>query len=87
MDKQKSFDIGIAREINGGIRPGVIKTRDGFNVRIVSWNAKGRFPIVGLVDMVNAEYARQWTENGSADLRPNIKSNYDLVIEEEGGGQ
>ena len=27
-------------------------TRDGFAVRIVATDAKGRFPVVGLVDMV-----------------------------------
>jgi len=54
-------------------------TRDGFPVRIIATDAKGRFPIVGLVDMVNAEYARHWTEEGKADLRRNVKSNYDLI--------
>jgi hypothetical protein len=54
-------------------------TRDGFPVRIIATDAKGRFPIVGLVDMVNAEYARHWTEEGRADLRRNVKSNYDLI--------
>ena len=54
-------------------------TRDGFPVRIIATDAKGRFPVVGLVDMVNAEYARHWTEEGKADLRRNVKSNYDLI--------
>ena len=54
-------------------------TRDGFPVRIIATDAKGRFPIVGLVDMVNAEYARHWTAEGKADLRRNVKSNYDLI--------
>lgn len=54
-------------------------TRDGFPVRIIATDAKGRFPIVGLVDMVNAEYAHHWTEEGKADLRRNVKSNYDLI--------
>lgn len=54
-------------------------TRDGFPVRIIATDAKGRFPIVGLVDMVNAEYARHWTAEGKADLRRNVTTNYDLV--------
>jgi len=54
-------------------------TRDGFAVRIVATDAKGRFPIVGLVDMKNAEYARHWTAEGKADLRRNVTTNYDLV--------
>jgi hypothetical protein len=57
-------------------------TRDGFAVRIVATDAKGRFPIVGLVDMVNAEYARHWTAEGKADLRRNVTTNYDLVEKE-----
>lgn len=54
-------------------------TRDGFDVRIIATDAKGRYPIVGLVDMENAEYCRQWTEEGKADYRGFVKTNYDLV--------
>lgn len=54
-------------------------TRDGFPVRIVATDAKGRYPVVGLVDMDNAEYSRQWTREGKADIRPNVSTNYDLV--------
>lgn len=57
-------------------------TRDGFPVRIIATDAKGRFPIVGLVDMKNAEYARHWTAEGKADLRRNVATNYDLVEKE-----
>jgi hypothetical protein len=51
-------------------------TRDGFPVRIIATDAKGRFPIVGLVDMVNAEYARHWTEEGKAatELKASVSS-------------
>ena len=59
-------------------------TRDGFDVRIIATDAKGRFPIVGLVDMENAEYAHHWTAEGKADPRPFVHSCYDLV---EKGGQ
>ena len=54
-------------------------TRDGFPVRIIATDAKGRFPIVGLVDMENAEYPRQWTHEGKADIRDYVKTNYDLI--------
>ena len=60
-------------------------TRDGFPVRIVATDAKGRYPIVGLVDMDNAEYSRQWTADGKADIRSNVTTNYDLI--EKGGEQ
>ena len=58
------------------------KTRDGMAVRILATDAKGRFPIVGLVDVGNAEYARHWKADGRADLRPNVTTNYDLMDEE-----
>lgn len=60
-------------------------TRDGFGVRIIATDAKGCYPIVGLVDVGNAEYSRQWTEDGKADYRHYVKSNYDLI--EKGGEQ
>lgn len=55
------------------------QTRDGFDVRILATDAKGTYPIVGLVDMDNAEYARHWTNEGKADFRGYVKTNYDLV--------
>lgn len=54
-------------------------TRDGMAVRILATDAKGRHPIVGLVDVENAEYPRQWTEDGKADYRSFVTTNYDLV--------
>lgn len=54
-------------------------TRDGFPVRIIATDAKGRYPIVGLVDMVNAEYCRQWTEDGKADYRGYVRTNNDIT--------
>lgn len=60
-------------------------TRDGFPVRIIATDAKGLFPIVGLVDLGDNEYPRQWSTEGKTDLRRNVKTNYDLV--EKGGQQ
>jgi len=54
-------------------------TRDGMPVRILTLDAKGTYPVVGLVDVGNAEYAHHWTEAGKADFRGYVKSNYDLV--------
>lgn len=54
-------------------------TRDGFPVRILATNAKGLFPIVGLVDLGENEYTKQWTANGKADLREYVRTNYDLI--------
>jgi hypothetical protein len=54
-------------------------TRDGFAVRILATDAKGSYPVVGLVDLGDAEYCRQWTEEGKADYRRGVTSNYDLI--------
>ena len=54
-------------------------TRDGFPVRIIATDAKGRYPVVGLVDLGDVEYTRQWTEDGKADYRDFVKMNYDLI--------
>lgn len=54
-------------------------TRDGFPVRILATDAKGVFPVVGLVDLGESEYTRQWTAGGKVDPRGFVKTNYDLV--------
>lgn len=60
------------------------QTRDGMSVRLLTMDAKGTYPVVGLVDVGNAEYARHWTEEGKADFRGYVKTNYDLVEVEKG---
>ena len=79
--KGTNFDINTAREITGGVTNGTIRTRDGFPVRLLAFNIKGRYPIAGVVDLGEEEYVRKWTEEGKADMRPNVNTNYDLVIE------
>ena len=81
-----NFDINTAREITGGVTNGTIRTRDGFPVRLLAFNIKGRYPIAGVVDLGDEEYPRVWTTEGKADLRPNVKTLYDLVID-NGGAQ
>lgn len=58
---------------------GRYQTRDGFPVRILATDAKGTYPIVGMVDLGDVEYSRQWTSDGKADYRKNVTTNYDLV--------
>ena len=84
---EKKFNIGLAREINGSIKFGQIKTRDGKPARIICWNAKGNFPIVALIDMGDYEYPSNYTNDGKNDWRDNVRTNMDLVIETEGGEQ
>lgn len=79
--------MNLAREITGKIRFGKIKTRGGRPVRIVCWNAKGRFPIVALIDFGSFEQPSRFTSDGKHDARENVTSNFDLVIEVEGGEQ
>lgn len=55
------------------------QTRDGFPVRLLATDAKGTYPIVGLVDLGDVEYSRQWTVDGKADYRKNVSTPYDLV--------
>ena len=60
------------------------RTRDGFPVRIVADNLKGRYPILGVIDLGEEEFAVKYTSVGKADRRPNIRTPYDLVEVEEG---
>lgn len=79
------FNENIAREITAKIRFGNIKTRDGHQVRIICWDAKGRKPIVGLIDVDGIELPMKYTGEGKTDTRDNVRTNTDLVIETEGG--
>ena len=82
---EKQFNINIAREINGKVRYGKIKTKNGQPVRIICWNAKGDKPIIALVDYGTFELPAAYTKEGWFDKRPNVISNFDLVIQVEGG--
>ena len=62
-------------------------TRDGFPVRIVADNLKGRYPILGVIDLGEEEHAVKYTSVGKADRRPNVRTPYDLVEVEKGGEQ
>ena len=87
--KEINFDENIAREIAEGDRAGSIRTRFGDSVKLVYFGAKGNYPVVGLVDLGDEEVSKQWTSDGRIDMRPNVTSCYDLVIETEteGGGE
>ena len=83
--KEIAFDGNKAREIKAKVTFGRIKTRDGFPVRILTWNVRSQYPIAGVVELGKEEYVRQWTFDGRADIRRNVTTNYDLVLEVEGG--
>ena len=86
MTEQK-FNVDLAREINGSIKFGQIKTRDGRPARIICWNALGSYPIVALINMGGYEFPSNYTNDGKNDCRDNVMTNLDLVIETEGGEQ
>lgn len=82
---QVAFTEERAKDIKKSKFFGKIKTRDGDPVRILCFNAKGMYPIVGLIDKGADEVPMSYTREGKCDWRPNVTSNYDLVIETEGG--
>lgn len=82
---EKKFSVDAARKITAKEMYGHIKTREGHPVRIVCWDAKGIKTIVGLVDFGVYEQVCMFTRDGKYDTRQNVTTNYDLVIETEGG--
>lgn len=82
---RKEFNSHDAKLIELGALRARIVTRDGRPARIVNWNAKGSHPIVALVDLGQLEKAHQYTLKGRTDSRDFVKTNSDLLIEEEGG--
>lgn len=74
-----NFNIDVAREISAGHITGQIVTRDGYPVRIICWDCKGSFPIIGLVEYDSFERAEHYTNDGKADTRRNVRTNYDLI--------
>lgn len=68
MNKFKTipFDVNIAKSIQKGERVGNIITCKGNPVRIVCWNAQGKFPIAALIsDENNAEHSALCDSDGT----------------------
>lgn len=83
---EKQFNIEDARKIMTGEMYGRVKTRDGFDVTILTWNLRPAYPIGGIVHLGEGnDYLREWTADGKGDIRPNVTMCSDLVIEMEGG--
>jgi hypothetical protein len=82
---EKQFSVDAARKITANEIYGRIKTRDGHPVRIICWKAKSIKPIVALVDFGAYEQVCMYTKDGKFDVRENVTSNFDLIIETEGG--
>ena len=83
---QIQFDENTARCITAGVRFGKVRTTLGLDARIVCWNAKGDFPIVALIKQADgSEVSIQYTIEGKADARNNIRTSFDLILEVDGG--
>ena len=55
-----------------------IITRDGRSVKILYTEAKGNYPVIGLISNKEGEYPENFTENGT--YLNNIKSGNDLFF-------
>lgn len=84
MRKTHKFNRRLASKIMAGKVKGRIRTRDGRPVRILAWDARGDWPIVGLIymDDVDTEMSWQWTRKGVPfGLCDNSTNDFTLVIE------
>lgn len=80
------FSRKRASEIVAGNLRGRIRTRDGRPVRILTFDARGPHPVVGLIYMeaLDIEMAWQWDRRGIAFCHSECSStivNFNLVIE------
>lgn len=84
MRKLHKFNRRLASKIMAGKVKGRILTRDGRHVRILAWDARGDWPIVGLIymDDVDTEMSWQWTRNGDPlGYGKNSTLDFTLVLE------
>lgn len=58
------FDLNLAKKITEGSVKGKITDRDGYEAKIIYWNAKGKKPIVALVDYGSYQGAWCYQEDG-----------------------
>ena len=82
---RKQFNLEDALKIQKGEKSGKIVTRDGKDVRIVCTDAKGDRPIVALMMHGSYEWPGLFTTDGRNDVRENVTTNSDLLLETEGG--
>lgn len=75
------FDLELAKKITNKEIEGRIVTRDGESVRIVCFDANGRFPIVALIDGEDGEMPVSYTSNGLYQINETPKLGCDLMLE------
>jgi len=83
----KPYNNATAHRITDGTIKGYIQTRSGNNVRILCDDAKGGFPLIGLVEDELGERPMQWTLKGKYLALRKEPHRHDLVmfVQEEGG--
>ena len=79
--KTISFDLETAKKIQAGEIKGKIKTRNGYDVRIICWNRinEHHTPIVALIDNKQREELYFYSEAGEYDFGSNPL--LDLILE------
>lgn len=81
--KQIPFCLETAKKIQNGEEQGKIKTRNGYDVRVICWDKKcEHFPMVCLIKTnENLEYTGHYTEKGTsiAFIKHELLS--DLILE------
>ena len=85
---QIPFNIKMARYIKHEVIKGEVRTLEFRRVRLLIFNAKGDFPVVGLVEVGDQEVVMQWTSEGKCDVLANVTTGNDLLLlvpDEEGG--
>lgn len=85
----KPYNNATARRITDGTIKGYIQTRSGNNVRILCDDAKGEYPLIGLVEDELCERPMQWTLKGKYIALRKEPHRHDLVmfVQEKGGDQ
>lgn len=72
------FNIKDANKIMKGELNAVVCTATGVEVRIICTDAKGDFPVIGLIDYGNNERPKRFTANGLH--RDDYITDFDLYI-------
>ena len=75
------FDVELAKKITNKEIEGRIVTRDGENARILCFDAKGRFPIVALIESEDEEMPVSYTSSGFYQLNETPKLGCTLMLE------
>lgn len=78
------FDLEMSRKITSGEMEGRVVTRDGRCAKIILFDAKGKRPIVALIDGYDSETADNYTNDGhSYEGSRDLESDLILLVPED----